>query len=349
MFDKWGVVKAMSKKRNFVIAVILTCAFILTGCSQQGVSKDDSSLKFAYISKDLNHYWFQQVENGIQSKCEELGISVTSFDAQFDDVKCMEAVQRVVDEKYDGLFICTTNQQLGPQIGDLCQAAGIQVITIDDPMKDSSGKSFPYVGMATREMGAIGGVALAKLAKEKNFFEEGNNIKIFELDVPSLSVFRERLSGYEEALLTNTSISKDDILVLDVPDGMYEKNYEACIKYFSEQPEGDVTHWIICGVNDDSALAPMHALRDLGFDMDNVIACGLGGYELSIAEFEEGNRNYITTMTQPDVEGSKAVEMLYEYLVNGSELASSVVLGGKIATCDNYLVFFNYNKLSDNN
>lgn len=338
-------------RRLFCIffASLFICIILLSGCVNQDEQKNVTSLKFAYISKDLNHYWFQQVEEGIQTKCKELGISVSSFDAQFDDKKCMEYVQQVVDEKYDGLLICTTNQQLGPDIGKLCDAAGVQVITIDDPMKDGTGKDFPYVGMANREMGAIGGVALAKLAKEKDFFQAGNKVKILELDLPSLSVFEERLSGYEEALFTNTKLTQSDIQVINVPNGMYEESYATCIDYFSKQAQNSVTHWIICGANDDSALAPMHALKASGFDMENVIACGLGGYELSITEFEAGNRNYITTMTQPDVEGSKAAEMLYDFLVNGKELASSVVLGGKIATCDNYLVFFNYKKLSNDN
>lgn len=78
----------------------------------------------------------------------------------------------------------------------------------------------------------------------------------------------------------------------------------------------------------------MHVLRELGVPAERILACGLGGYELSIREFETGNSNYITVMTQPDVEGAKAAEMMYEYLVNGTEMNTSIILGGVVATCD---------------
>ena len=73
---------------------------------------------------------------------------------------------------------------------------------------------------------------------------------------------------------------------------------------------------------------------------DHIIACGLGGYELSVQEFENGNQNYITVMTQPDMEGAKGAEMLYENITEGKPISSSYVLGGMVATCDNYMIYF---------
>lgn len=313
---------------------------LLAGCQGNLVKNEDSTIKLAYISKDLEHYWFQQVKSGIESKCQEKGIKVECFNAEYDDDKCMNLVKKIVKEKYDGLLICTTNQELGEEIGKLCREAEIPVVTIDDSMKDDEDKAFPYVGMATREVGAIGGSALAKMAEEKKFPFESGKVRILEIDVPSLSVFRDRLTGYEEALFTNLALTKKDVVTIEGTTGMYESNYDKAIKYFQDNPPEKDLYWIICGSNDDCALASMHALKVLGVPQEQMIACGLGGYELSIQEFEEENRNYITVMTQPDVEGAQAAEMLYENLVNGKEMDTSIILGGAVATCDNYLIYF---------
>lgn len=329
-------------KQKIILLAFLVGTFCVS-CGREPVQR----LKFGYVTKGLEYDWFQMQKNGMEAKCSELGIELECFDADFDDDVCLEMVRSVIDEGCDALMICPTNQELGPEIGKMCEKAGIPVVTLDDSMVNESGRTYPHIGMPTKEVGALGGVALGKLAEEKGFFEEGNVVKILELDVPQLSVIRERLDGYEESLLMNTNLKREDIVVIDVPDGMYKKNMEASEKFFSDHPYREVTHWIICGANDETATAAMHVLKKRGADMENVIACGLGAGELSIAEFEVGNSNYIATMLQPDMEGSKAVEMLYKYLEKGEPLPETTLMGGKIATSDNYMIFYNYSNLTN--
>ncbi|MGN0354976.1 MAG: substrate-binding domain-containing protein [Muricoprocola sp.] len=328
----------MKRKQKIEVCLLIFIAIVLfTGCKRQ-TQDGEKQLKFAYICKDLDHYWFQQVSLGIEQKCMEKGIEYQAFDSDYDNNLCLEQVKQIAEENYDGLLICVTDQYLGGKIGDICKKAEIPIITIDDSMKDSEGKTFPFVGMALREVGSIGGVALAAMAKEKDFPAERTHI--VEVDVPGLTTFRERLTGYEEALYMNYSLDETAVLELESNTGMYQENYEACREYFSENPPDTEDYWIICGANDDCALAPMKVLENMGVEREHIIACGLGGYELSIQEFENNNENYITVMTQPDVEGAKATEMLYEYITEEKPVSTSYVLGGMVATCDNYMIYF---------
>ena len=153
------------RMKRCILVPALIAALILTACGAQDPETEEQPLRFAYISKDLDHYWFQQIAEGIRNKCLELGCTCDTFDAHFDDDVCMDLVQQVVDQDYDGLMICTTNQDLGDDIGKLCEEAGIPVVTIDDTMKDHNGKMFSHVGMATRETGGIG-VEMAKFLVE---------------------------------------------------------------------------------------------------------------------------------------------------------------------------------------
>lgn len=327
-------------KRKIVYPSLIV-VLILIGMFAYG---DDSptrdKLRIAYISKDLEHYWFQQTFQGMEMQADILNIYIKAFDARFNDQLCLKLIEVIIDQGYDGLLICTTNQKLGPEISRMCEAAGVAVMTIDDPMIDHYGKAFPHIGMATTQVGAIGGKALVKMSKELNFPQSGENVHILQLDVPGLSVFQERLQGYESSIFSETNLTKDNVIKIDVPNGMYESNKKAMDDFFQNW-EGDKTdYWIICGVNDDSALAPYHTLIEHGFEKANIIACGLGGYKLSIKEFERNNSNYVTVMLEPDIQGRNAVEMMFDHLQYGYELKASTIMGGKIATKDNYRVFF---------
>jgi L-arabinose transport system substrate-binding protein len=297
------------------------------------------NLKIAYICKQLSNSWFQQVTAGLSKGCKEYGVDYIAYDANYNDQTCLEAVSDAIKWGADGIAICTTNQALGPQIADECHNAGIPIVTIDDTMKDSRGKTLPHIGMATKELGTMGGTVLAKMANERGFFNKGNVVKVLQLDVPHLSVIGERLVGYREALMAQTPLTGIDFIVKAGPTGMLAENLPIARDVIKAHPE--VTHWIIAGCNDESALAPLYVLRDLGFDMNHVIASGLGGssWDLVIKEFTNGNANYVTIAAQPDIEGERAAELLYNNIVNGTELTDLTVFGGKVITVDNYRLY----------
>ena len=52
-------------KRRQGIFLLAAC-LCLSGCQAPDRGEQTEALKFAYISKDLNHYWFQQVAWGME-------------------------------------------------------------------------------------------------------------------------------------------------------------------------------------------------------------------------------------------------------------------------------------------
>lgn len=337
------MIAAIKAIKVLLILTMLTFCFFLMGDSKAN-KMNREQIKIAYISKDLKHVWFQQIDKGIRFKANELGILYDAFDASYNDEKCIELVKKVIKEDYDGLLICTTNQQLGAQIGEICSDARLPVLTVDDPMKDSHDNNFPHVGIATRQVGAIGGSALVKMAQERGFLKVGNRVHILELDVPGLTVFKERLEGFELSIYSETELNKNDVIRIDVTDGMYKENMRILENHVKEWENMKDDFWIICGANDDCALALNHTLVKNGFREAQIISCGIGGYDLSVKEFERGNKNYIAVMMEPENEGNTAMEMMYEQIEFGYELKNSTIFGGKIATADNYLVFFKHNQ-----
>lgn len=300
--------------------------------------QSDDQLKFVYISKDLTHPWFVQEDMGIAKACDELGIEYTSIDSGMNDEKCLADVDSAFAMGADALLICMTNQSMGPDIARRCKEEGVVMITIDDNVVDENGDPVPHIGMPTKEVGTLGGEELGRMAMERGFFDEGNKVKVLQIDVPTTTVFAPRLEGYREGLMNTTPLTEDDFIVVDTTEGMYEDNLAAASPVIVANP--DVTHWIITGANDDCALAPLALLKEQGFDMDNTLGCGLGGYETSLAEFKAGNPNYIAIVLQPDVEGYEATYLAYENIVNGTEIPELTEVNGAIANAENYLDFY---------
>lgn len=324
-------------------------AALLAGLSVLGTAivgnAEETELKFAYVSKQLTHPWFVQEEMGIKKACEELGIEYIGFDSNGSDEKCLSDIDSVFTMDADALLICITNQSMGPNVAERCEEEGVALITIDDNIVDKDGEPVPHVGMPTKEVGVLGGEELAKMANERGFFEDGNNVKVLQIDIPTNTVFGPRLDGYKEALIANTPLEEDDFIRVEAadPTAAYEGNLEVATPIIVGNP--DVTHWIITGANDDCALAPMTVLEEQGFDMENVLGCGLGGYEMSLEQFKEGNQSYIAIVLQPDVEGYEAVYAAYNYIVEGTEMPENTYVSGSIANADNYLEFFPNGKM----
>jgi L-arabinose transport system substrate-binding protein len=335
----------MSKKIKETVLVLLALltVFAFNACKKSAPEAAEKKLKFVYISKMLSHPWFKQEEMGIIKATQELGIDYVGIDSNLSDEKCLADIDSVFSMNADALLICITNQSMGPNVAELCRAEGVELITIDDNIVDEFGNPVPHVGMPTKESGVLGGKALAELAVKRNFFAPGNVVKVLQIDVPTTTVFAPRIEGYREALMAGTPLKAEDFIVVDTSEGMYEDNLEVSAPVILANP--NVTHWIITGANDDCALAPMTVLEEQGFNMDNTLACGLGGYEMSLEEFKNGNKNYICIVLGPDVEGYQAVKIVYDKIVNGVEMPATTLVSGSIADSENYLTYFPNGKL----
>jgi L-arabinose transport system substrate-binding protein len=299
---------------------------------------DDGKLKFGYISKMLTHPWFIQESQGIEDKCEELGVEYVAIDANQDNEQFMQAFENLIARGADAILFCITDPQLGPTVADRAEEAGIPIMTIDDNIVDSNGDPVPHVGMPTTEVGYQGGKALAKEAKERGFMEPGNNVKVMSVTVSFKTFLLERTQGYHKALKEELpSIPDENYIMEDNKTGMFEDVLPVASSILNANP--DATHWIVTGINDDSAIAPLRVFEENGFPLENVIACGLGGYKLSLEEFQKDHNSYIVNKTQPHEEGVQAAQLMYDHIVNDKELPEVTYVPGVIVTKENYKDF----------
>lgn len=337
------------KKRIWAVIMGLVLISISTGCGKTEETKDTSKkqdaaedtgksaedIKIAYISKDLTNPWFVLQDEGLKAKAEELGVEYFSIDARFDDEACDAAIDNALAQDIDGLAICITNQGNGPSVAMKCKEKDVALITCDDSILDENNEQVPHVGMPTEEVGYLGGEKLAEYANNMKFFEEGNVVKVLQIDAPDVSVLRPRLDGYKKALMENTPLKEEDFINVETTECMLEDSIAAVQPVLQAHPE--VTHWICGGVNDDSAVAALKGIEEQGkIPPENVLICGLGGYSLAIEEFEKENANFMTVVLDPYKEGYTAMQLLYENITEGKEMPENTFVNGQVATLENW-------------
>jgi len=300
-----------------------------------GAKSRSGPVKIAYISKMLTNPWFVTEDQGLKDAAAKLGVQYFSLDANLSDEAFDQALDAALAQGIHGLAMTITNQGNGPSVAMRCREKGVALITLDDNVVDENGAPVPHVGLPTKEVGMLGGEALAKLANERGFFSAGNVVKVLQLDAPNVTVLAPRLEGYKEALMKNTPLKDADFIRADTPDAMLENSLPVAQATIQAHPE--VTHWIVTGVNDDTAIAGMKVIEEAGrIPAKNTLYCGLGGYSMSVEEFQKGNSSYITIVLDPYTEGYRAIEILNDYIVNGTPMPMQTLINGNIATLDNW-------------
>ncbi|AOQ23639.1 L-arabinose-binding periplasmic protein [Moorella thermoacetica] len=340
----------MKSKIFFAIVVFILVGTLLAGCgSKQSPSSQQQSqqtqqtqqvqkkLKFGYICKALTNPWFIMEEYGLKKKAQELGAEVISVDANLKDEAFMSAMDNLIAQKVDGLAVVVTNQSMGPVVAKKAQDAGIPLITIDDEIT-----GVPHVGMPTRQLGVDGGKELVRVAKERGFFDKGNNVMFLAIDTLTVPVVHERIEGYVDGFLqAMPDFPKEKILRPNAKDYFYEAALAATSAVINAHPE--VTHWIIASGNDDAVAAAFKVLEERKFNFKNVLGIGIGGYELALNLFKKGGdeaKAFMDWGLYPDKEGEKAVELLYDNIVNKKPIPEKTFIGGKLVNFDNWQEFF---------
>lgn len=332
---KSGAGASTTNAQETTTAAAETTAAVETTTTAGETTALAQKLKIGYISKFLNHIWFLTEADAIKKFCEENGVEYLQADAEMDDQKMLQKVDEMIAQGVNGLVICATSQKIGVPITEKCAKAGVAVVAIDDFMDSYQGGLVPYVGLSNYGVCYTGAEQLAKLANERDFFKEGNVVKVINILSTKIPVLVERVKGHNDALTKNTPLKfPDDFLTADTEQAFLEEALVSTNAIVSAHPE--VTHWLVTGTNDDCAVAAIRTFEELGIDKSNYISLGLGGYDLALEELAKGNDSFISMGLRADLHGRNAAQELYEFIVNKTPMKEKIEVPGTLYTVDNY-------------
>ncbi len=134
-------------------------------------------------------YWIDS-KLGLADKAKELGVSAVFTGPPTVDVNAqIEAVNRAVAQKVDGIIMCAVADAVSPAI-DKAIEAGIPVVCADADAPSS--KRYSFVGTGNYNAGYRGGETLAKIL--------GGRGEVALLYIPGWDNLIQRIEGYKAAL-----------------------------------------------------------------------------------------------------------------------------------------------------
>ena len=167
----------------------------------------------------FGHEFWVSIKDGVLFAKKELTSNNTMVDfypiEDISNKKYMDAVQKCIDEKYDGIALVGYFEELA-QLVDKAVDKGIPVVTFNSEFETKS-KRMTFVGQNAYQSGVVSAEALIKKMNGKG------NILVVTSDY-SITNHEIRRSGFNKTIEANKNLSIVDVLeVHDNNDEAYEK------------------------------------------------------------------------------------------------------------------------------
>lgn len=326
--------------KNFLKAglLLVLVAVLMVGCTStpapaDSEPEDDGKIVIAGIYKAGDQVWF--IDEGEAAKAKALEMGADEFlyiDATMDPDTYLQAIDNVIAQGVDGVVTCINDQLLSKTVVDKLTAAGIPVVAADDPLIDSDGNLLaPWVGIDGYNIGYANGEFMANYVTENSLLADPE-FGILVLTMDTVSSVVPRTDGMTDALVAKLGVSKEDIFYADY-NGETAKGFDAASAIFTANPK--ITKWVISAGNEEGAVGATRALEQAGIDATS-ITVGLGGY-LAQDEFKKDySAMQAATYFSSAAVGGTSVEILMNYILNGTAMTEKTAVPAIIVTRENY-------------
>jgi ribose transport system substrate-binding protein len=301
------------KKPSLLIASA-TIAALLAACSSNSSTTSQSSsaapgpaTKTVGVSiQDLEAQFYQQMEAGMQAEAKKFGYRLLFVDANRDSAKQQSQVEDFISKKVDAIVLTPYDSQaIGSAIAE-ANNANIPVFTADIASTSKQGKVVAHVASNNVQGGEVAGRLMCKAV--------GGSGDVAILDEPEVTSVQDRVKGFKLALLQNCPGVK---IVAEVDAGGTRDK--------ANSDMGDILQAHknlkgVFGINDDSALGAVTAIRAAGLSNIAVI-----GYDAT-AEARTAIKNgqiYGDALQHPDQIGKLTIDAIHNYFT-GKKVATRV-------------------------
>ena len=259
-------------------------------------------IKLGFIVPAEGNIFFNDVITGARKQLKDLsdfGVSVVFKSTKGYDVdQQLQMIDELVAEGINGLIITPIDDPAISEKINLLSDAGIPVVTTNSDINNS--KRLSYVGSDYYKGGTTAGALMRYL------LNPGDEVAIITGSLKMLG-HRLRVNGFEDKLSTNVG----DVKVIDIKecnDDIFEA-YEATKEILTDHPK---TKALYIGAGGTEGVC--EAVRHMGLEKQVKIIC----FDLTstISVFMRDGMIDFAILQEPEYQGRKPVELLFEYLVN---------------------------------
>jgi ribose transport system substrate-binding protein len=266
-----------------------------------GLNAMEPNKKLAYIVSDMSIPFWQIMSKGIKSKALELGYEIEFYSSNNLKKIELENIATVLNSKVDGLIISPINSSTAVTILDIAKKANLPVV-----ISDIGADSEDYVSFISSD-NLTGAYELGKILSKKlidlNWDKDGT---VGIIAIPQKRTNgKDRTNGFLKAL--NESNIKSTGIYQQV-DFSYKETYDYSIKLINQYPNLKAI-WL---QGSDKYKGALDAIKDSNKEGKILLICFDAEPEfldLIPKEILVGS-----AMQQPYLMGSKAVEILDDYL-----------------------------------
>lgn len=268
-----------------------------------------AALEFVYITQDMANPYFVEVYNGFAKACEELGISVSVYDAKYDVATQVTYLEDCIENGADGIMITPLDENALAALVDQAKAQGIVVgaeaQVISNAQIDGSLDEYTY--------GLHIGKSAADWIDEK-LDGKGNVLIVSQDDVEAVIA---RSDGIRDAI---TEQCPEAVIVARQNGSNTELAMNVAENVLTAHPEVNV----ICTCDDFGGIGAYQAVKSMGHSSDTFGIFAADATEEGIAKMKEENSVYRSSISIfPYDCGYEMANAMYKYIQDGKNTANT--------------------------
>lgn len=312
------------KKLFAVIITALLMLSLLAGCASEGEVQGDvgdgggeegavsglvgegkdistESFKIAYVASDLGTVNNQKWDEGCRAALAPYAnCTYTAWDCEGDSEKCNQILQELINQEYDGIFLHPVDASGQAGMVDACEAAGINVVTINLEVKTT------YSAYCGRPDYATGVAVAHNIA---DMLGGSGNVVVIGPPVAMMETYER-----DDAFIETIEANYPDITILEEVCGDWStESGNQITRDFITKYGSDSIDVVFC-CNDSMAFGAVEALKASG--MEGVLVVGSDGQDQAMEYIKSGDM--AITLLQDSVYNAKiGTCILLELIQNG--------------------------------
>ena len=286
--------------------------------------------RIGYIVNYGTHEWYQNVIFGLQSRADELGITLEVMDANLDINKQTQQAEDFMTKGVDVLIMTPVNEEGVVPILRKAKAEGMPVVLEGNPAKGMT----TLFAICDYDAGYKAGDEVGRILVSRGVKEA----RVMDVGLPLLSATVLRSLGFMEAIATHVSATK--VHELD-GSGMIDSSVEVASAALAKDSNINV----IYGINDGSALGGLQAWRAAGLAEGDLIVAGTGSEGLAfLNEMTKPGTPYLVEAAMfPEGVGYTGMNLAVD-LFNGVDVPEHKVTPTLALTVNNYASYYDFDK-----
>lgn len=246
--------------------------------------------------QDLEAQFYQQMEAGMQSEAKKYHYRITFVDANRDSSKQQSQVEDFISKKVDAIVLTPADSQaIGSAIVE-ANNANIPVFTADIANASKRGKVVAHIASDNVQGGEMAAALMCKAI--------GGSGNIAILDQPEVTSVQDRVKGFKMGIAQKCPNVK---IAADVDAGGSRNKANSDMSDLL-QAHNDLKG--VFGVNDDSALGAVTAIRAAG--ASNIAVVGYDAQPEARTAIKNGQM-YGDAIQYPNKIGALTIDAIHDY------------------------------------